>query len=254
MVDVAGQPFPGRADMWLDDGVVVRSHATAAVATIEWIHRFLSRLEFNAPKPVPYFDGTSVAVVDGVAWSAVSYVEGEIVGWSAEPSMFELGAFLAAFHTAARVVEVDTQQSSAFPVAMPSAGAAQRPHVIHGDFTNHNVLAAGSPPRPRGVIDFGNAYIEAPLFDLGAALWRSGRPAQDVHEFDPQRIAAYVDGYASVLTLSRDDRAAVAFYLRARGRQIIAKQASRGIVDDGPRRKLAWLARSHDRLVKTLAG
>ncbi|MEY2454230.1 MAG: homoserine kinase type [Acidimicrobiaceae bacterium] len=253
-MDVGGQPFPGRTDLWLDDGVVVRRHDKAAVETIDWIHQFLSRLAFAAPKPVPYFDGASLAVDEGAVWSAVSYVEGEIVGWSPEPSMFDLGAYLAAFHAAAEGVEMDRQQLPAYPVARPPGTAEHRRHVIHGDFTNHNVLAAGSPPRPCGVIDFGNAYIESPLFDLGAALWRSGRPSQDVHEFDPQRIVAYVEGYASVRPLSRDERAAVAFYLRERGRQIVVKQAARGVVDDGPRRKLAWIARHHDRLVTALAG
>lgn len=124
--------------------------------------------------------------------------------------------------------------------------------MIHGDFTNHNVLSAGSPSKPCGVIDFGNAYIEVPLFDIGCALWRSGRPSQDVHEFDPDRIAAYVDGYSSVRPLSSDDRAAVLVYLRARGVQIIAKQAARGVTDGGPRRKLEWLASHHDRLVSVL--
>lgn len=66
---------------------------------------------------------------------------------------------------------------------------------------------------PCGVIDFANAYVEVPLADIGFALWRSGRPAQDVHEFDPARIAAYIDGDSSVRPLSADDRAAVIVYL-----------------------------------------
>jgi Ser/Thr protein kinase RdoA (MazF antagonist) len=132
-------------------------------------------------------------------------------------------------------------------------GHDDRPrHVIHGDPTNHNVLAAGSPPRPCGIIDFGNAFVEVPLFDIGCALWRSGRRAQGVHAFDPVRIAGYVDGYNSVDALSDDDRVSVVAYLRARGEQIIAKQVARGVSDDGPRRKLDWLARHHDELVSVL--
>jgi Ser/Thr protein kinase RdoA (MazF antagonist) len=251
-VDLRGHAFPGRTDLWLDDGVVVRRHDNAALTTIEWIHRFLRQLEFDAPKPMPYFDGASVAMVDGVVWSALSYVEGVVVGWSPEPSMFDLGAYLATFHAAAARVAMDAQQAPAHPVEMPPGVVAPAPHVIHGDFTNHNVLAQGAPSRPCGVIDFGNAYIEVPLFDLGAALWRSGRPEQDADEFDLQRIVDYVDGYASARPLSRDDRAAVVFYLRARGLQIIAKQAARGVTDDGPRRKLDWLARHHDMVVSVL--
>jgi Ser/Thr protein kinase RdoA (MazF antagonist) len=247
--------------LWLDDGVVIRRHDSVGLGTVEWIHRFLAQLTFDAPVPIPYFNGASAALIDGVVWSALSCVQGETVGWSPQPSMFELGAYLATFHAAAEAIEMDAQQSPAFPVAtlalpvdaLDHIGHADRVrHVIHGDFTNHNVLAAGSPPRPCGVIDFANAYIEVPLFDIGCALWRSGRPSQDVDEFDPDRVAAYVDGYGSVRPLSGDDRAAVVWYLRARGAQIVAKQAARGMTDEGPRRKLEWLRNHHDRLVSVL--
>ena len=251
MMGAVPKGFPQRDDLSFDDGVVVRRHDNAARETVEWIHRFLAQLTFNAPKPIPYFGGASVAVIDGIVWSALSYVEGETVGWSPAPSMYELGAFLATFHAAAEGVEMDGQQSPAFPVDV--SGHADRPrHVIHGDPTSHNVLAAGSPPKPCGIIDFGNAFVEVPLFDIGCALWRSGRPSQDVDEFDPDRIAGYVDGYSSVRPLSEDDRVAVVAYLRARGGQILAKQEARGVTDDGPRRKLDWLARHHDRLVSVL--
>jgi Ser/Thr protein kinase RdoA (MazF antagonist) len=255
MMAVAPKGFPQRDDLSFDDGVVVRRHDRVAVDTVRWIHRFLDQLAFNAPKPVAYFDGASVVVFEGVVWSALSYVEGETVGWSPKPTMFELGAFLATFHEAAAAVEMDAQQSPVFPVeAGAVAGHADRPrHVIHGDPTNHNVLAVGSPWKPCGIIDFGNAFIEVPLFDIGCALWRGGRPSQEAHEFDPHRIAAYVDGYSSVLSLSHDDRAAVVAYLGARGEQIIAKQASRGVRDDGPRRKLDWLRRHGDDLAAALS-
>jgi len=246
--------FPQRDDLRFDDGVVVRRHDLVALDTVAWIHRLLDRLAFNAPKPVPYFDGASVALIDGIVWSALSYVEGEVVGWSREPAMFELGAFLASFHDAAAAVEMDAQQSPVYSIdaVAPAGHAARVRHVIHGDPTNHNVLACGSPARACGIIDFGNACIEVPLFDIGCALWRSGRPAQHVHEFDPRRIAAYIDGYGSVHPLSRDDRVAVVGYLRARGEQIMAKQAARGVRDDGPRRKLDWLDRYEERLVGAL--
>jgi Ser/Thr protein kinase RdoA (MazF antagonist) len=243
--------FPGRDDLWLAGTTVVRRHDRAAAATIEWIHEVLDALDFDAPKPVPYFDGASVAAVDGAVWGAVSYVDGDVVGWSTTPTMFELGAFLARFHDAVARVEIGRQQAPVFPVAdlegigvaLQEIGHADRPrHVIHGDFTNHNVLARDG--RPRGVIDFANAYVEVPLADIGFALWRSGRPRQDCDEFDPERVATYIDGYSSVHPLTPDDRAAVLVYLRARGLQIIAKQAARGERDDGPRRKLAWLERN----------
>lgn len=266
MAGAAPKGFPQRDDLSFVDGVVVRRHDNVALETVSWIHRMLERLAFhapafnapafNAPRPVPHFDGASVTVIDGVAWSALSYVEGETAGWSPEPTMFELGAFLASFHDAAAAIEMDAQQTPVFPIdAVAPAGHADRPRqVIHGDPTNHNLLARGSPPKPCGIIDFGNACIDVPLFDIGCALWRSGRPSQDVHEFDPRRVAAYVDGYGSVRPLSSDDRAAVVGYLEARGHQIIAKQAARGVRDDGPRRKLAWLRLHQERLVAFLVG
>ena len=56
-----------------------------------------------------------------------------------------------------------------------------------------------------------NAYVEVPLFDLGCAgLWRTGRPTQEAQEFDPQRIARYVEGYSSVRPLSDNERAGAA--------------------------------------------
>ena len=243
--------FPGRDDLWRDGATVVRRHDRARADTIEWIHRVLAALDFDAPKPVPYFDGASVAVVDRAVWSAVSYLDGDVVGWSTAPTMFELGAYLARFHDAVARVEVERQQAPVFPVgdlagigdALRDIGHQDRPRrVIHGDFTNHNVLARDG--RPCGVIDFANAYVEVPLADIGFALWRSGRPRQDCNEFDPARVASYVDGYSSVRPLADDDRAAVLVYLRARGLQIIAKQVARGQHDDGPTRKLEWLERN----------
>jgi Ser/Thr protein kinase RdoA (MazF antagonist) len=253
---VAGAPkaFPERSDLRLDRDVVVRRHDGAVPETIAWIDRFLDRLAFNAPKPVPYFDGASVAEIDGVVWGALSYVEGDIVGWASEPTMFELGAFLATFHDAAADVEMEVQQSPVYSIdAVAPPGHSDRPRqVIHGDPTNHNVLARGTPRRPSGIIDFGNACIDVALFDIGCALWRSGRPSQDAQEFDGRRIADYVDGYSTVRPLAEEDRRAVVGYLRARGLQIIAKQEARGVRDDGPRRKLAWLDAHADHVVDVL--
>ena len=260
-MDAVPRGFPQRDDLCFDNGVVVRRHDNTSLDAVQWLHRFLGRLAFNAPVPMPYFDGASVAVIDGVVWSALSYLDGDAVGWQEEPSMFDLGAFLARFHVAAEMVEMEEQRPSAVTLdGLPELaddlariGHSQRPrHVIHGDFTNHNVLAVGSPRRACGVIDFMNAFVEVPLFDIGCALWRSGRPSQEVHAFDRRRIAAYVDGYNSVRVLADADRAAVVVYLRARGVQIIAKQAARGTIDAGPRRKLEWLSRHQRELVSAL--
>jgi len=248
--------FPGRDDLWLADGVVIRRHDHAAAHTIAWLHRVLDQLEFNAPKPVPHFDGRSVIVRDGTVWSAVSYLDGTIVGWDQQPTMFDMGAYLARFHDAIERVTMPEQQRPAWPVdELPGLEAElqaighdeRRRHVIHGDFTNHNVVAIDG--QPCGVIDFGNAYIDVPLVDIGFALWRSGRPFQESDGFDASRIGAYLDGYSSVRPLSGDDRAAVLVYLRARGVQILTKQAVRGVQDEGPVRRVEWLKRNGEALL-----
>jgi len=58
-VDLSEHAFPGRNDLWLVNGVVVRRHDNTSRDTVEWIHRFLAQLAFNASKPVPYFEGYS---------------------------------------------------------------------------------------------------------------------------------------------------------------------------------------------------
>jgi hypothetical protein len=48
-----------------------------------------------------------------------------------------------------------------------AGGVASPPVVVHGDFTSHNVLADGTPPRLTGVIDFAGAHVETPVADIG---------------------------------------------------------------------------------------
>ena len=258
----APKGFPSRDDLVVVDGVVLRRHDDPVPGAIEWIHDALSRLastSFPVPEPVGYFDGASVAVVDGFVWSAVSYLPGDVVGWSAEPDLARLGAFLASFHDATSAIEMTAQRPGAFPVdeLLEIADDLRRIHhddrartVVHGDMTAHNVVAQNG--EPCGAIDFMNTYVEVPLFDLGCALWRTGRPTQEAQVFDPDRIAAYVDGYDAVRPLSGEDRAAVVVYLEARGLQIVAKQRARGVVDHGPERRLDWLRRHRHELVSVL--
>lgn len=76
--------------------------------------------------------------------------------------------------------------------------------MIHGDFTNDNVIASGISPAPTGVVDFALAHVEHPIADIGYALWRSGRPAEHATCLDPRRVRRYVHGYHSVRPLSAD--------------------------------------------------
>jgi len=188
--------------------------------------------------------------------------------------MVELGAFLADFHTASARSMSDRDETGMIAVATLAEDATWRPlelrdgraetvrralddlrsgleridhfnaprTVIHGDFTNHNVLASGTPPAPTGVIDFSNTYREATVADIGFALWRSGRLSQRATAFDPGRIAAYLGGYRSRRRLPPEAVDAVLVYLHARGLQILAKQARRGPGIDAPLvLRLTWL-------------
>jgi aminoglycoside phosphotransferase (APT) family kinase protein len=71
--------------------------------------------------------------------------------------------------------------------------------VIHGDFTNDNVIASGAPLRATGVVDFVLAHLENPLADIGYALWRSGY--EHANYLDLNRVRRYLRGYTSAAPL-----------------------------------------------------
>jgi EamA-like transporter family/Phosphotransferase enzyme family len=114
--------------------------------------------------------------------------------------------------------------------------------VIHGDFTNHNVIAAGTPSRAAWVIDFALAHAETPLADIGYGLWRSGRPRQDADHLDLSRIRRFVAGYASTARLSADEARAITVYLGGRGLQMIAKRVRAGRAETGMLAQVHWIS------------
>jgi Ser/Thr protein kinase RdoA (MazF antagonist) len=229
---------------------------------LRWLHAFLARLTargFPAPEPIPAFAGCSWAIADGVLWELVSFLPGAAVRWSPLPPMEELGALLARYHATVREIEMTGQRPSALPLAevptvllsarLGSAGVdpgqarvirhlaeqlTERlrdiaPHdreraVIHGDFTNDNVIASGSPPRATGAVDFALAHVENPLADIGYALWRSGRPHEHAISLDRSRVRRYLRGYASVAPLSVHQASIIPVYLLGRGLQMMAKR------------------------------
>jgi len=217
---------------------------------------------------------SATAIVDDAVWETISYLPGRTVGWKRQPEVAEIGAFMASFHEASarsaiehRVghnipisaltvettwsdLEVDEQQAGIVRRSIDDldAGLARIDHmaapltVIHGDFTNHNVLASGQPSSASGLIDFSNTYSEAVLADIGFGLWRSGRPSQQAHTYDSARLASILAGYRTTRSVSPDDVDAVIVYLGARGLQIAAKQARQGQTIDGPLvARLRWL-------------
>ncbi len=258
---------------------------------VGWVHRQLGGLAatgFPASQPLRRLDGESVGVFGGDVWETLTYLPGRVAGWSSRPAMGALGGFLAAYHHAAERLASGSQRALSYPVSailtdsdavasrLVSAdreafmnvcdeladGLAAIDHdhaaqsVIHGDFTHHNVIVAGSPVAPVGVIDFANAYVEATVADVAFAMWRSGRHRQDADTFDPRRVADYVAGYHAIRGLTEHDATAIVVYLRARGLQILAKQAHRQPdrpIDARPLIKLAAFSRIQSRLHDDIA-
>ena len=155
-----------------------------------WLHGFMTRLAgagFPSPRPLPCFDGMSWIMAGGWLWEIVSFIPGHAVGWAAVPPMEEIGTLLGRYHMAVRQIPVTSQRPAALPLAevppvllshqldaiLPERAApirqlaaqlardlddtghlARERVVIHGDFTNDNVIARGMPPAASGVIDF----------------------------------------------------------------------------------------------------
>lgn len=243
-----------------------------------WVHGFLCQLagdDFAAPRPLPVFGQRSWTVTGRGAWEVVSFIAGEVVGSGSREPMDAVGALLARYHGAACRVRMADQRPVALPlVQVPAvlasagpgtAGGSEQLHlvrglagelaadldrfgrgrlprlVIHGDFTNHNVIAAGQPPRPWGVIDFTLAHLESPLADIGYGLWRSGRPGQDADHLDLSRVQNFVRGYASTARLTPGQAQMIPLYLRGRGLQMIAKRVRAGRPETGMLAQVQWL-------------
>jgi Ser/Thr protein kinase RdoA (MazF antagonist) len=186
----------------------------------------------------------------------------------------DIGALLGRYHAAVRQIRVASQRPAALPLAqvppvllshpldaIPAERAAvirqlaaqlasdlagtghlaRERMVIHGDFTNENVIASGTPPAASGVIDFALAHVETPLADIGYGLWRSGRPHELADHLDLSRIRQFLGGYASVAPISPDEASVTPLYLRGRGLQMIAKRVRTGSDDTGTLAQVQWL-------------
>jgi homoserine kinase type II len=257
-------------------GTTAGDHAES----VAWLHWYLVRLValgFPAPRPLPAFDGESWMSHDGMLWELVSFLPGESVGWSARPAMEQIGEFLGRYHVGAGQIDVPTQRPGALPLAdVPrvlleadfgvtgihqdhadrirrlaeqlardlsrNEALTRRRLVIHGDFTNDNVIASGVAPRPTGVIDFALAHLEVPLADVGYALWRSGRPDEHADRVDLVRARQYVRGYARIMPLSAAQAHAIPVYMMGRGLQMIAKRVRTGRPDIGMLDQVRWLS------------
>jgi Ser/Thr protein kinase RdoA (MazF antagonist) len=202
--------------------------------------------------------------------------------------MEDIGALLARYHAAARRIDMTGQRPTALPLAdvarillsrqldaahigadraalirrqaellardLDSTGHQARGRaVIHGDFTNDNVLADGTPPRPAGVIDFALAHLETPLADIGYGLWRSGRPYQEAGHLDLSRASRFLRGYARTAPMTADDARVIPVYMRGRGLQMIAKRVRAGRPETGMLAQVRWLTANASDISDALA-
>jgi Ser/Thr protein kinase RdoA (MazF antagonist) len=209
------------------------------------------------------------------------------VGWADVPPIEEVGALLASYHAAAMRIAVTRQRPGALPLAevpkillseqdqlavagreraviirqlaeqlardLDETGHRDRARlVIHGDFTSHNVIADGNPPRATGVIDFALAHRETPLADIGYGLWRSGRPRQDADHLDLPRVRRFFLGYISTVPVTADEASVIPLYLRGRGLQMIAKRVRAGRAETGMLAQVQWLAEHGDAISDAL--
>lgn len=263
--------------------------AASLVEDVAWLHGFLARLAglgFPSPRPLPCFDGRSWTVTHGALWEIVSFRPGHAVCWAAVPPMEEIGDLLGRYHATARQIAVGSQRPGALPLAdvpavllshslavVPAERqaiirllAAQLARdlddarhlaperlVIHGDFTNDNVIADGTPPRATGVVDFANAHAETPLADIGYGLWRSGRPHERADRLDFSRARRFLRGYANTARVSPDQVSVIPIYLRGRGLQMIAKRIRAGRNETGMLTQVQWLSANADAVADVLA-
>jgi len=255
---------------------------------VQWLHAFLSRLTalgFPAPRPLPAFADESWTIAGGGLWELVSFLPGSAVGWSPRPPMEEVGALLARYHAIAEQIRMPGQRASALPLAevpgvllsarLDSAGIAARDSavirhcaerlarrlsdiadreraVIHGDFTNDNVIASGTRPAATGVVDFALAHVEHPLADIGYALWRSGRPAEHATCLDLNRVSRYVHGYHRVRPLSADQATVIPTNMFGRGLQMIAKRVRARRPDIGMLPEVQWISANDQALTDVI--
>ena len=256
---------------------------------VTWLHSFMTRLGglgFPSPRPLPCFEGMSWIIAQDSLWEIVSFLPGHAVGWAAVPPMEEIGALLGRYHVAVRQIQVASQRPAALPLAEVSplllahqldaipperaavirqlavqlardlhdTGHLARDRlVIHGDFTNDNVIADGTPPAASAVIDFSLAHAETPLADIGYGLWRSGRPYELAGRLDLSRVRRFLRGYASVLPISPDDASVIPLYIRGRGLQMIAKRVRTGKNDTAMLPQLQWLSTHASKVADALA-
>ncbi|MEI6418550.1 MAG: homoserine kinase [Sphingomonadales bacterium] len=208
-----------------------------AEADLPWYLAFMAHLAAKGlpvPGPIPDRQGNSLTRLNGKPACLIEFLNGVSVSEASPADAHAVGAALARMHVAAgdftpvlanalgpaswaartarcngRLAEIDP----ALPDAV-AAGLAVVPHwpgdlprcTIHADLFPDNVLMLDG--KVTGLIDFYFACTDLRAFDVAVthAAWCF---SSDGRRFFPERAAALMAGYASVVTLSPDELAAL---------------------------------------------
>jgi Ser/Thr protein kinase RdoA (MazF antagonist) len=228
----------------------------------------LAATGFPAPRPITAFAGPSWLAADGGPWTLVSFQPGHTLGREDEPSLGEVGRFIARYHDAVEHLEIEAPRPLVPSIdelatlapwdrleqtlhgrdgvgrfrkhldqtmnELAETGHAEAPRLfIHGDFTTDNILIDGEPPTIVGAIDFALTNREVVLADVAFGLWRSGRPESQAMTLDPAR--AWRRSWRGTPAFGHYRRRLLApclpTYLKARGLQLIVRATRAGALD-----------------------
>jgi Ser/Thr protein kinase RdoA (MazF antagonist) len=282
-------PFP----IWTCDvdgeRVVIASKRGRTNASLDWEAALLDGLEaagFPACRAARIFDGVDYLVVDGLHYSARTWVPGRMLVEFDDPDVFAVGRFIAAYHSVATSIALP-QRPGITPLehVLPSMDDAAMLRVlvdarlvrryrelvdeilpaiadvdtslpVHGDFTTRNI-AADARSVFSGLIDFGMSHSASPAVELAYALG-STRPTFDHVEHRLDQVTELIRGYRSVSTLDPSDPARIVDFARSRPLLGLAIYAIEGF--DAPASRISgsfgrieWLTEHRDEMIAAIS-
>jgi homoserine kinase type II len=110
--------------------------------------------------------------------------------------------------------------------------------VIHGDFRHDNLLFSGA--ELTGLLDFDSVRTDSPAVDLAISIFMDCTLPPDHNALDPQRVGAFVDGYARVRALTDTEVEMLPALLRAAMLMLVAHRLAE------------WVSGISDRPVKSI--
>jgi homoserine kinase type II len=208
-----------------------------AEADLPWYLAFMAHLAARGlpvPGPIPDRNGNSLTRLNGRPACLIEFLTGVSVSEASPAEAYQVGRALAELHVAAadfplvlanalgqaswaplaarcdgRMGEIDPALPDA--VAAGLAATADWPSglpmaTVHADLFPDNVLLLDGAVT--GLIDFYFACTDARAYDV-AVTHGAWCFSADGRQFFPERAAALMAGYASVISLSAEERAAL---------------------------------------------